>query len=277
MGSRYTVDQQALRLPERLQEYYKSTQLDRVQIDGEEFSGFFEYTYLDEKTYFTEPSRSLDGTIENLNSYTSFLTAHLKMDYTYMQIEDYRRLMRLLNSKNEFTVTAYDIVNDTRVTRKMYFATPNMPKVHTRYLQAKGILNYTVELIATNADMQTYNITYNYNIPSDAVPIFSERTAQQTFTHNISDTVGRTATFKGTDFDSKEQTYLLSSINGNYSITTQDENGDEVTKTRQDPMPNYIFECWNTKADGTGFGYRDGDAYFFTADQTLYAKWRKSV
>ncbi len=265
MGSRYTVDQQALRLPERLQEYYKSTQLDRVQIDGEEFSGFFEYTYLDEKTYFTEPSRAQNGEISNLNTYAVFITAHLKMDYTYMQIEDYRRLMRLLNSKNEFTVTAYDIVNDTRVTRNMYFATPSMPKVHTRYLQAKGILNYSVELIGTNTDMQTYTITYNYNIPSDAVPIFSERTAQQTFTQNISDNVGRDALYKITGTDNKEHSYALNLINGVY------------TAPNKDPMPNYIFESWNTKADGTGFGYRAGDAYFFTADQTLYAKWRKSV
>ena len=37
---------------------------------------------------------------------------------------------------------------------------------------------------------------------------------------------------------------------------------------------SYIFQNWNTKQDGTGFTYIDGDAYFVHSDITLYAQWK---
>ena len=39
----------------------------------------------------------------------------------------------------------------------------------------------------------------------------------------------------------------------------------------------YVFTGWNTKSDGTGKEYPDGDTVRFTEDTTLYAQWHKGV
>ena len=99
-----TVQEQKARLPQQFQEHYAKTQLDRIEIDGNIIRGYFEYSYLDEKSYFEQPTRSSNGAIENINSYASFLTPRIVIRYNMMHIDDYRKLMTLLQSKNEFTV-----------------------------------------------------------------------------------------------------------------------------------------------------------------------------
>ena len=161
----YTVEQQKQRLPLYLQDFYETRQLDRIKIDGNEFQGYFEYSFIEEKTYVTPPERNGRGAIENLNAYSWFLTPRLVIKYNYMHINDYRNLMTLLNSKNEFTVECYDIVKDKRVVHKMYHATPEMPSIHQRYLEVLGVKDYTVELIGTNTDIEKVSVIYYLNNP----------------------------------------------------------------------------------------------------------------
>ena len=40
--------------------------------------------------------------------------------------------------------------------------------------------------------------------------------------------------------------------------------------------PGYEFICWNTKADGTGVNYEEGDVFCVASDITLYAQWEES-
>lgn len=157
----YTVSEQKDRLPLYLREFYATRTLDRITIDGTEIQGYFEYSFFEEKTYVKSPERSADGTIGNLNSYASFLTPRLVIKYNYMHISDYRKLMLLLYSKNEFVVQCYDIVRDKRVTHKMYFATPEMPSIHQRYMEVLGVKDYTIELIGTNVDLDKVEIRYH--------------------------------------------------------------------------------------------------------------------
>jgi len=246
----YTVDQQADRLPLYLQDFYKERQLDRIEIDGNEICGYFEYSFIEEKSYFSSPVRSSGGAIDNLNSYATFLTPRIVIKYNLMHINDYRKLMTLLQSKNEFTVTCYDIVKDARVTHKMYCATPSMPTIFQRNLEVLGIKDYTVELIGTNNETETYTVTYNYNIPSGVTWTY-ETSATQTFTRNVSGLVG-----------GANAQYTKS--NTKYNLSTSED------------VTGYTFGGWNTKADGTGIMYIDGDAYFMTQTQTLYAIWRAS-
>ena len=145
-----TVEEQKNRLPLAYQEDYVRTQLDRIEIDGIVLQGYFQYSYMEEKTYMTQPVRSSDGVIEDLENYTTFLTPRLVINYNMMDIEDYRALMKLLKSKNTFLVTCYDIVEDKRVTHEMYFATPQMPVIYQQYLKILGIQNTAIELIGTN-------------------------------------------------------------------------------------------------------------------------------
>ena len=69
-----------------------------------------------------------------------------------------------------------------------------------------------------------------------------------------------------------------------------DANGGEGTMTTWTGKPNtsfdlpkntftrenYTFTGWNTKADGTGKGYADGESVSFDADTTLYAQWTQN-
>jgi hypothetical protein len=145
-----TVREQTQRLPYEYRESYQNSQLDRIEIDGCEIHGYFEYSFMEEKSYHEQPTRSQDGSIIELDNYTTFLTPRLIIKYNMMGIEDYRTLMTFLKSKNTFNVTCYDIVADRRVTHEMYFANPQMPIIYQRYLSALGIKDYTIELIGTN-------------------------------------------------------------------------------------------------------------------------------
>ena len=151
--------------------------IDKVIIDGNTFTDFSAFTFLNEKTFVKSPVRSADGSIDNLDSYAWFLTPHLKIDFSLMSIDTYRTMMKLIQSKNEFTVTCYDIVNDIDVTHKMYFATEQMPKLWSiakslngsdPWVELYGVQDYTVELIGTNTNFSTVKIKYFLNVPSGA-------------------------------------------------------------------------------------------------------------
>lgn len=235
MASRYTIEQQANRLPSELREAYQTTLLDRIQIDGNEFSGYFEYSFIEEKTYEESPSRSLGGVIDNLNSYAVNFVPHITIKYNYMGIDDYRKLVTLLNSKNEFTVTLYDIVANKRVSHKMYFATPSMPKIYQRLLQLEGVFDYTVELIGTNNEVIEYDIDYDFNFP----------TGYSSATTSASVSVARNSTIiVGAELENREITV---------SGTT------------------YTLQYWLDES--TNLKYIDGEEYFFLTDKTLKAIW----
>ena len=244
-----SIEEQASRLPLYLQEYYKTRRLDRVEIDGNEIHGYFEYSYIETKSYVTEPVRAANGSMGNLDSYPTFLTPRLTIKYNYMHIEDYRKLMLLLRSKNEFTVSMYDIVLDKRVSHKMYFAPPEMPSIHQRNLEILGVKNYTVELIGTNNDVETHTLTYDFNIPSTVQWQYASSISVEV-PQNITEIIGEAAT---------------------YVDTYGDGNAHNITNTTLDGM--YFFKKWNTQPDGSGFTYVNGDAYFITSDTTLYAIW----
>ena len=82
-----TVEEQKNRLPSLFQSNYEATQLDRLEIDGNVFQGYFEYSYLAEKAYKTQPVRSNDGSIPDINQYATFLTPRLVIKYNMMDIE----------------------------------------------------------------------------------------------------------------------------------------------------------------------------------------------
>lgn len=155
-----TVEEQSLRLPLEYREQYLNTALDRIEIDGCEIQGYFEYSFMEEKSYMEKPVRSQDGSIDNLDDYTTFLTPRLIIKYNMMDIDDYRTLMTFLKSKNTFNVTCYDVVANRRVTHEMYFANPQMPVIYQRYLAALGVREYTIELIGTNRKTDDMKIVF---------------------------------------------------------------------------------------------------------------------
>lgn len=154
-------------LEERINSY-GSKDISKLIIDGEEFKGYKTFSSFWEKTYKDEPTRSIAGVIDNLNSYPTFNTFHIVINYAMMSIDDYRRLYRLMLSKNEFVVTAYDSVKNMPYTCKMYFAPDQMPKLYAMarrlngntFVEVLGVQDYTIELIGTNADIEKIDIIF---------------------------------------------------------------------------------------------------------------------
>lgn len=227
--------------------------IDQVTIDGNVFSDYTAFSFLMEKSYFKPPTRSSDGSIPDLDTYAWFVTPHLKIDFSLMSIDSYRKIMKLLRSKNEFTVTCYDIVEDKDATHNMYFATEQMPKLWTiakalnggdPWVELIGVNDYTIELIGTNTDFEEHTITYQLNKPSGAS--WSGDTSKSVnVPANIANDIGATINNGTTDVAIESLTF-----NGAYS-----------------------FAYWCETADGNGLKYLPNNAYLFTTNKTLYAIW----
>jgi hypothetical protein len=153
-----TVREQANRLPYELREAYRKSQIDRITIfDGVneiEVTGYSDYSYFDEKSYKTQPIRTEDGSIQEIEEYATFLTPRLIISYNMMSIEDYRSLMRMIKNRNGFIVKCYDLIEDRIVRNEMYVAPTSMPKIYQQHLIVLGIQEQTIEFIGTNVSIQ---------------------------------------------------------------------------------------------------------------------------
>ena len=142
---------------------YRAVDIDKVKIDGNTFTNYGAYSFIWEKTYIQSPSRAGDGSIRDLNAHATFLTGHLIIDFSVISIDDYRALMQLHYSKNEFTVECYDPIYNKKVKLNMYFATEEMAKLHIinrkiwnndewqDWLILAGARDYQLEMISTNS------------------------------------------------------------------------------------------------------------------------------
>lgn len=231
--------------------------ISKVIIDGNTIRGYKAFSFLWEKTYIKSPERSANGTIGNLNSYATFVTPHLQIDFSLLSIDDYRKIMDLIYSRNEHTVQCYDIVYDKITVNKMYFATESMPKLEaiTRQLQTDigtdgytyntieviGVRDYTIELIGTNAQLGGLTVTYHPNIPS-----------------------GISSSLTGVTVDVADGEEILVGV-GTETIM-------ETTLTDTASL-NWSFKVWNTKADETGTSYTLNEVKKITQNTELYAIW----
>ena len=188
MSDRTMLEILGMRLENRRDEYRVDTvgkEMQTVVIDGNVFTDYGAFSFIREKSYFDEPTRSADGVISNLDNYATFTTPHLTINFSLLSIDSYRTLMNLIYTKNEFRVTCYDIVQNKRVTERMYFATEEMPKIFAiarayqgeKWLELLGVQDYTVEMIGTNADVEKVKVNYYLNSPTgegQITPIYSE-------------------------------------------------------------------------------------------------------
>ena len=83
---------------------YRAVDIEKVVIGGNTYTNYGAYSYILEKTYVKSPSRSASGSIGNLNSYATFLTGHLVIDFSIISIDDYRAIMRQHYEQNENVV-----------------------------------------------------------------------------------------------------------------------------------------------------------------------------
>lgn len=252
-----SAEEQENRLPPEFRLPYRRSQIDRIEIDGNTIQGYFEYSFMEEKSYTTQPVRTMKGAIEDINDYTTFLTPRLIIKYNMMAIDDYRTLMKLLKSKNAFMVTCYDIVEDKRVTNEMYFATPAMPIIYQQYLNALGIREYTIELIGTNRFAPKYEedekilIRQWYNLPSDY------QTADGS---KIIDKYRDIYVKKGNSYGTESSPMVRHELNG-------------VITEKPLQFTNYYSHTVNTAKDGSGETIYHGDKRTYTTDMNVYMMW----
>lgn len=243
--------------PNQRANLYQAHGIEKVTIEGVEFTDYSAFSFLWEKSYVKSPVRSGDGSIENLNSYATFLTPHLKIDFSLMSIDSYRKLMNLMYSKNEFTVTCYDIVFNEMTTNKMYFSTEEMPKLFTivealngneNAIELLAVQDYSVEMVGTNNDVQTIQVQYYLNPPSNRYD----------------------------NLQHKKITAKNSSLTLGQGFVVYD-NGESVPVSEYTFGNTYKFLYWDTKQDGTGFHYINGEEYIFNKNTTLYAIWKRGA
>ena len=76
-------------------------------------------------------------------------------------------------------------------------------------------------------------------------------------------------------------TYDVNGATTGTAPTAQTKNKDVAltlaTNTGNLVKDNYVFNGWNTSADGSGTHYDEGASYTSNADLTLYAEWAKTV
>ena len=240
---------------------YKAVGIEKVVIDGKEFTDYGAFSFIEEKSYVTSPIRSADGTISNLDSYAWFLTPHLKIDFGLMSIDTYRELMNLIQTKNEFTVSCYDVVKNDIVHHKMYFATEEMPKLWTivdalngneNAIALLGVQDYTVEMIGTNDGVETVEVTFLLNKPND-VNWEDDMRVSVELPKNVAYPIGNYAIIEVTD--------------------PNDSTKKVLTKISEITFGGaYKFSYWQKDIIYT---HKDTDAVKFSKDTTLTAIWKK--
>lgn len=231
---------------------YNATDIAFVKIDGNTFTNYGQYQFIWEKTFVKEPQRSGSGSLGNLNSYATFLTPHLIMNFAVMSIDDYRAIMKLHYDRNEFTVECYDPIFNKKIKVKMYFATEEMAKLYTinrmresddgqweEWIELVGVQNYTVELIGTNNELDLVSVRYVYN--SDITPTGAPVPDQY-----------------------EEDIYLGEEIvvGGNSSFPTMP------------PSSGLKFKHW---VDSAGEIYTNGVVVTVNSELTLYAVWESKT
>ena len=240
---------------------YGTTDVRRVLIDGVEFTGYKIYTFYFEKVLSEEPERSLGGVMNNLNGVPFFITPRLRINFSMMSIDDYRKLYALILSKNEFVVTCYNVLTNKPITCKMYFEPDDFPTLYMvarkiqgddsveRWHEITGVRDYVVTMNGTNASLDLVSIIYHSNPKEDT---------------GVADVA------EGSEDISLNTEVIIGSSTNIPKLTFSDK---------------YLFDGWNTQPDGNGIRYVDGQPYFINEavidpDETgkksliLYAQWK---
>ena len=234
---------------------YDATPISQIKIDGNLFNNYGAFSFAWEKTYVKQPERSANGTIDNLNSYATFRTPHIVIDFSILSIDDFREIVRLDLEKNEFVVEFYDPIFHKVEKRKMYFATMALAKIYTmqrvrfdnekweEFTQIMGVQDYTIELIGTNASLDKISVVYHLNPPTGA--------------GKDDMTVAENDTYRGEEIiiGSSASEFVNETFEGKFKFTKWNVSAENPTIS---------------KAQGN---YINGSVYTINEELVLYAQW----
>ena len=238
---------------------YDATPISQIIIDGNLFNNYGAFSFAWEKTYVKQPERSANGTIDNLNSYATFVTPHIVIDFSILSIDDFREIVRLDLEKNEFVVEFYDPIFHKVISRKMYFGTLAIAKIHTmqryrfnedkweEFTQIMGVQDYTIELIGTNASLDLVSVIYHLNPPAD--------------TGKEDETIGEDDVYIGQDIiiGTSATEFVNENFEGRYKFTKWNVSSADPTVNKD--KGNYI----------------NGNVYTIQDNLVLYAQWEATT
>lgn len=234
-------------------------------LDTETYSGYKGYSFFWELTLVSEPERSSSGVID-LSSNAYFITPHLRIDFSVISYQDFQRLRQQQLSKLYFNLTCFDTDFGETITEEVYFHPDTLPNFVTmarklngeKWTEIIGASNYTIELVGTNRTAKQATITYFLNEPHGSNIGMQHTSVEKKFPKNSTVGVGNNALIQtGTEEATGNPIYTKIS-----DITFEDK---------------FRFLYWNTRQDGVGFKYIDGDEYFLRGDIKLYAVWEPSA
>ena len=212
--------------------------LDCVWVGGEKFKGigYEGLLTVNTKTYVEEPTRAQDGSMPNIKDHDTFIVPRCKVNFKYFTIEDYQRLLNVVNSSNEFPVKYWDKQFGEFRTYMMYCEPEEMGKLYNVGTSVFGLLDYTISFIGTLNNLEEYTVTYYVNRYSGDTATLSTVTTKKW----------------GESF----KTLTESDIVAEYSAPAGKQ-----------------FSTWNTLADGTGSTYLPNTNATIFGDMKLYAQW----
>ena len=273
----------------------KVEDLDKIWINGQEFSGMAYQGFLtvNTKTYVEEPTRANDGSIPNINDYDTFIVPRCKVNFKYLEIEDYRRLCDAIQS-NEFNVKYYDKQFNKFVVHKMYCEPEEMVKLYNIGTDVFGLLDYEVSFIGTLNDLSEHIVKYVavdgdsplspisfdlYNestIYSKGNKVKYETDSTTQYYEYINESSGSGHDINDTDYWKLiDNTIIIEDkINWGNSIVVQTT--ANLFEFYNAPTGKQ-FVAWNTKADGSGSSYFPNQSLNVFEDITLYPMWRSEA
>lgn len=266
--------------------------LGKVRINGEWFAGFSYQGFLtvNTKTYVEEPERANDGSMPNIEDHDTFFVPRVKLNFKYLSIEDYQRLMRAV-SPNQFPVEYWDKQTGDWVQHMMYCEPEEMAKLYNVKTWVFGVLDYEVSFIGTLNNNREFTISYDVNggtlSTENNKGTFAQANVYQYGNFVAHDGVYYRAIYSETDSETGETTHpafhdipitnekyweVFSLLNATpfywgRQFVVEDSNNIFI------PPTGKTFKEWNTSASGKGARYYPNQHSNCFGNMLLYAIW----
>lgn len=208
--------------------------LGTVWINGEKFVGigYNGLLTVNTKTYVSEPTRANDGSMPNIGDHETFVVPRCKINFKYMNIDDYRRLCDAI-MPNEFPVTYYD-KQFGWVTHYMYCEPEEMTKIYNIGTAVIGVLDYEISFIGTLNSIKTLYVRYDGN-GGTIKNLNTDVDSNGTFSTSVEYTLGDRVLYDG---DYWEAIYYVDSFKG--YTTAETDYWESIIPREWNNITNYI-------------------------------------
>lgn len=130
------------------------TTIDTLIIDGTPITDYSDYYVLNELTYSQQPSRSINGVMDDLERIPSYNVPRLFVSFRYLNTQKFRNVLSAITRKKQFDITYYDIYDGNCYTKQFYLTPLERAKIFTRIdknsnVIFEGIRDFSIELNGT--------------------------------------------------------------------------------------------------------------------------------